>query len=94
MKRTAKINVEYEIEDEIIKNTKVDCKCSPRELVCAAMALLEEAVLAGFNEADKKGTIFSQWVVDAFNSQAAFVFVDKEEQEIEDNSRNDARGNK
>lgn len=82
------------LKTKLLRTTKVDCKCSPRELVCAAMALLEEAVLAGFNEADKKGTIFSQWVVDAFNSQAAFVFVDKEEQEIEDNSRNDARGNK
>lgn len=58
-------------EEKHITKTRIAANCSHRDLVCAAMYLLNEA--ANRVNAPEKKDEFPAWIVDAFNSQIDFI---------------------
>lgn len=54
-------------EEKHITTTRIAANCSHRDLVCAAMFLLNEAANR-VNSPEKKDQ-FPDWITDAFNSQ-------------------------
>lgn len=54
-----------------IINTKIQADCSQRDMVVAAMYLLNEAVNRVNTDEDKNA--FPSWVIDAFNAQAMLL---------------------
>ncbi len=72
MENESTITVKFELdENSRIIRTKIDANCSHRDLVCAAMYLLNEAANRVNTPEDRAALPY--WIVDAFNSQASEI---------------------
>lgn len=72
MENESTITVKFGLdENSRIIRTKIDANCSHRDLVCAAMYLLNEAANRVNTPEDRAA--LPCWIVDAFNTQASDI---------------------
>lgn len=72
MENESTITVTFKLDEfDRITKTKIDANCSQRDLVCAAMYLLNQAAIR-VNTPDDPAAL-PCWIVDAFNEQATSI---------------------
>lgn len=72
MTEESTINFTFTLDkNKRIINTKIQADCSHRDMVVAAMYLLNEAVNRVNTDEDKSA--FPSWIIDAFDAQAMLL---------------------